>query len=99
MAYYITLGEFQQQLKNYYLRTGNKLQFSEMATYLYAKGMLSEALPAAPSFSGICPSMSETDFNRIIDAMSLSLVLHQPAKSNVKETDISLVRAVCFCRI
>ena len=35
MAYYMTYGEFQAHMKDYYQRTGNRLQFPEMTEYLY----------------------------------------------------------------
>ena len=34
MAYYMTYGEFQAHMKDYYQRTGNRLQFPEMTEYL-----------------------------------------------------------------
>ena len=45
MAYYITYGEFQRHMKEYYLRTGNRMQFPEMSDYLYRKGLLAETPP------------------------------------------------------
>ena len=45
MAYYITYGEFQQHMKDYFFRTGSRMQFPEMADYLYRKGLLSETPP------------------------------------------------------
>ena len=46
MAYYMTNGEFQAHMKDYYQRTGNRLQFPEMTEYLYNKGLLYDSIPA-----------------------------------------------------
>lgn len=45
MAYYITYGEFQYYLKEYFQRTGSRMQFPEMTTYLYRKGLLRDTPP------------------------------------------------------
>ena len=37
MSYYITYGEFQRHMKEYYERTGSRMQFPEMTDYLYHK--------------------------------------------------------------
>lgn len=38
MSYYITHEEFQNHMKSYYERTGNKMQFQEMCKYIFQKG-------------------------------------------------------------
>ena len=53
MAYYITYGEFQQHMKDYFFRTGSRMQFPEMADYLYRKGLLSET-PPDPMLTSEC---------------------------------------------
>lgn len=35
MSYYITHQEFQDHMKAYYERTGNKMQFPEMCEYIF----------------------------------------------------------------
>lgn len=88
MAYYITYGEFQRHLKEYYLRTGSRMQFPEMTDYLYYKGLLSDkpmqSLPASRMFG----SMSDEEFDKIMDSFVLALTPNAPVNSNVYETDI-----------
>lgn len=89
MAYYITYGEFQQRMKDYYSRTGNRLQFNEMTDYLYKKDLLSLTKPASPP-AELFDDMSDEEFNQIIDILPLTLHPHvgEPLKSKVDETDI-----------
>lgn len=88
MPYYITYGEFQRHMKDYYLRTGNRMQFPEMADYLYKKGLLSEAAPANISPSQMFGNMTDEAFNHAVDSMVLTLNPHQVINPKVAETDI-----------
>ena len=88
MAYYITYGEFQKQMKDYYLRTGNRMQFPEMADYLYKKGMLSDTYPANLSLKSMFGEMTDEEFNSVIDSMILTLNPKQTLNPKVSETDI-----------
>ena len=55
MAYYMTNGEFQAHMKDYYQRTGNRLQFPEMTEYLYNKGFLYDSIPAPDLTNTLSP--------------------------------------------
>lgn len=89
MIYHITYGEFQQHLKDYYHRTGNHLQFSEMIDYLHKKGCLKDTLisQVADSFYD---DMSDEDFNLIIDQLVLNVTPTEgaPLAKTVTESDI-----------
>ena len=88
MAYYITYGEFQQHMKDYFFRTGSRMQFPEMADYLYRKGLLSETPPDPMLTSEMFGDMDDDAFNKIIDQLPLELNPQIPITPKVKETDI-----------
>ena len=88
MAYYITYGEFQQHMKYYFFRTGSRMQFPEMADYLYRKGLLSETPPNPMLTSEMFGDMDDDAFNKIIDQLPLELNPQISITPKVKENDI-----------
>lgn len=87
MPYYITYGEFQQHLKDYYHRTGNQLKFIEMADYLYQKGILKDTyIPT--NIPGIFEDLSNEEFEEVINSMVLTLTPTFPKTSKVPVSDI-----------
>lgn len=88
MAYYITYGEFQQHMKDYFFRTGSRMQFPEMADYLYRKGLLYETPPESISISEMFGDIDDDTFNKIIDRLPLELNPQIAITPKVKETDI-----------
>ena len=88
MAYYITYGEFQQHMKDYFFRTGSRMQFPEMADYLYRKGLLSETPPDPILTSEMFGDMDDDAFNKIIDQLPLELNPQIAITPKVKESDI-----------
>lgn len=88
MAYYITYGEFQYHLKEYYQRTGNRMQFPEMTTYLYQKGLLQDTPPREHPVNTMYGEMTDAEFDKIIDSFVLSLTPNIAASSTVNESDI-----------
>ena len=88
MAYYITYGEFQQHMKDYFFRTGSRMQFPEMADYLYRKGLLSETPPDPILTSEMFGDMDDDAFNMIIDQLPLELNPQIAITPKVKERDI-----------
>lgn len=89
MTYYMTYGEFQEHLKAYYQRTGNRLQFPEMTQYLYNKGLLYESLPS-PDLTDDYDSKTDEEFEKVINSLPLSLTLYDgtPLASTVVEADL-----------
>lgn len=89
MAYYMTNGEFQAHMKDYYQRTGNRLQFPEMTEYLYNKGLLYDSIPA-PDLTDDYDSMSDEEFEKVVDSLPLSLTLYDgaPLAPTVEEADL-----------
>ena len=88
MAYYITYGEFQQHMKDYFFRTGSRMQFPEMADYLYRKGLLSETPPDPMLTSEMFGDMDDDGFNKIINQLPLELNPQISITPKVKENDI-----------
>lgn len=88
MPYYITYGEFQRHLKDYYIRTGNRMQFPEMTDYLYRKGLLSETCPHEIPANKMFAEMSDTEFDEIVDSFVLALDPNHAISSTVTEPDI-----------
>lgn len=86
MPYYITYGEFQQHLKKYYMKSGNKLQFTEMAEYLFRKGKLYETIKL-PNPAAYYDEMSDEAFNEVVDSLVLTLgpSWNTPAQITVQE--------------
>lgn len=100
MPYYLSYGEYQQYMKDYYKRTGNRMQFNEMTDYLFKKGLLKEQAPAtsATAISGYYDDMSDDEFNRIIDQLILTLSPSEgaPLADSVKENDIIPIKRDVF---
>lgn len=88
MAYYITYGEFQSYLKNYYMRTGSRMQFPEMIDYLYRKGLLSKEPPATLPANRMFGEMSDAEFEREMDQLCLTVLPSSGVSTAVYETDI-----------
>lgn len=88
MAYYITYGEFQYHLKEYYQRTGNRMQFPEMTSYLYQKGFLQDTPSREHPVNTMYGEMTDAEFDRIIDSFVLALTPNISATSTVNESDI-----------
>lgn len=88
MAYYITYGEFQRQMKDYYLRTGNRMQFPEMINYLYKKGLLLEERPSELPHNISFGEMTDEEFNKVIDEIVLTLTPYFNISASVTESDI-----------
>ena len=62
MAYYITYGQFQRRMKEYYLATGSRLQFPEMVEMLWKRGELSPERPSTVSPKSMFNRMSDEEF-------------------------------------
>ena len=89
MAYYMTYGEFQSHMKAYYYRTGNRLQFPEMTEYLYNKGLLYDSI-SAPDLSGDYDNLTDSEFDKVVDSLPLTLTLYDgaPLAPTVEEADL-----------
>lgn len=87
MSYYITYGEFQQHMKDYFFRTGSRMQFPEMADYLYRKGLLSETPPESMPISEMFGDINDDAFNKIIDQLPLELNPQMSINPRVKENE------------
>jgi len=72
MTYYITLGEFQSELKTYYERTGHCLQFPEMMDYLYKHDMLSTSSDGPDLTVLDCDIMPDDEFENVLNSVPIS---------------------------
>lgn len=90
MAYYLTFGEFQSYMNEYYHSTGRRLQFPEMTSRLKKMGLLHDYLPA-PELSEDYIDMSDEEFDHdIVDHLPIMLTIHDgiPLPSLVSEEDM-----------
>lgn len=82
--YYITYGALQKNMKEYYLRTGQGMQFSEAIDYLARKHLLSEEKPKPNNFNDVSPTMPDEEFEKIIDNITIEV---PPSSDNEIEVD------------
>lgn len=89
MSYYITHEELQSHLKDYYMRTGNKMQFPEMCEYLYRKGFAHTAI-SFPELDDDYENMTDEAFDKMVDTIPfiISPYLNIPLTSYIWETCI-----------
>ncbi len=88
MSYYITYGEFQRHMKEYYERTGSRMQFPEMTDYLYHKGLLLTERPCTlPSGTMFAP-MPDEEFEKVMDSIVLTITPNLQPANVVNEADI-----------
>ena len=83
MSYYISIGEFQKHLTNYYKKTGRKMTFPEMSQYLYEQNLLMEV----PERNNIVPT-TEDEFFELINQLQLVIDLQGSNPIDVRENDI-----------
>lgn len=77
--YYLTYGEFQNYMKEYYQRTGHGMQFTEMVDYLYRKNLLHTEKPDSVDTEHMAPSLSDRELTNSLILWSLPLFLKAPA--------------------
>ena len=83
MSYYCTFGDLQNELRDYYRRTGDRIQFIEAVDNLYRKGALVTEIPAG-SNRYIAGAAQLEDFEKLVDKMYFSVT-----PSSVLSTDVS----------
>lgn len=88
MEYYITYGEYQKHLKNYYLKTGNRTQFREMIQFLYQKNLLSETPPSTLPASKMIDDISDEEINRFMDSLVFTITAPIKDPTHVLEGDV-----------
>lgn len=86
MSYYITHEEFQNHMKSYFERTGNKMQFPEMCEYLFRKGYAHSTV-SFPKLEDDYENMTDEEFDRVVDSIpfSISPYLNVSVTSKVHE--------------
>lgn len=86
--YYLTYGEFQNYMKEYYQRSGHGMQFLELVDYLYHKNLLHTEKLESIDPDTLTPTMSDLEFDKIIDSMVLTLTPDSPNGLQVNESAI-----------
>lgn len=86
--YYITYGEFQKHLTDYYQQTGSKMQFTEMIRRLFQEGLPSETPPKPITPQTVITDMSDEEVNRFIDSIPITVQVTYQSNERVLETDI-----------
>lgn len=89
MVGYTTYGKLQTELKNYFLKTGTKLQFTEMTNRMAELGMLTD-IPAEFKIPRNFETMDEDEFEEIINKIPMQLTSHigSPMQKKVSEDTI-----------
>lgn len=87
MARYITYGGLQHHLKNFYLETGRKVQFTEMISFLYQRNKLSETRPETHEYD-YDETMTDEEFEQLVDSLVLTVDEKAISTFQVKENDI-----------
>ena len=87
MSYYCTFGELQDELKNYYRKTGEKLQFNEAIERLYNSGRLQTERPE-PDHTYTSGHESIDEFEKITDGFYFPVVPQHEMYKKVSEEDI-----------
>ena len=99
MPYYITYGEFQYHLQDYFKRTGSRMQFPEMTDYLFRKGMMSPTPPPELPTNKMFGDLTDEEFDKAVNSFVLALTPYQSVSSDVPEHDIiPLARDVYIIR-
>lgn len=83
MPYYISIGEFQKHLTDYYNKTGKKMTFPEMSQYLYENHLLLKD----PIIKNTVPATDE-EFYEMTNKLLLKISLQESNPIDVRETDI-----------
>ena len=68
MPYYITYGEFQYHLQDYFKRTGSRMQFPEMTDYLFRKGMMSPTPPPELPTNKMFGDLTDEEFDKAVNS-------------------------------
>lgn len=88
MAYYVTFGDYQHQLDIFYRRFGQLMNFPDMLRYLYQKGLLTGAPAHVPSVDGLCDSITDAEFDKIVDSFSFIADTNLSTSLYVEEPDL-----------
>ncbi len=84
MKIYTTYGKFQNEMNEYYKRTGLKLQFTEMINRMEEKGLM-DTVPTRIHIPEDSMSMSDEDFDKIVDTIPIAFTMHSVNNKEVGE--------------
>ena len=83
MSYYISIGEFQKYLTDYYKKTGRKMTFPGMCQFLYEQNLLMED----PIINHTEP-VTEEEFYQMTSELLLKINIQDSNPIDVRESDI-----------
>ena len=71
MSSYSTFGDIQNELRSYYFKTGERLQFNEALERLASRGCLTEEKPVASFSTPGGPRITDSEFDKIVDSIAV----------------------------
>lgn len=111
MVYSTTYGKFQSEMKDYFKRTGSRLQFPEMIRMMYEKDLLDKDVKAINpkeeryELTLKASSMTDEEFDRFVDQMPLDIPEELTLSKEVSESsmipeqrDVFLIRHPRYTR-
>lgn len=88
MAYYVTFGDYQRQIDDYYQKYGYLLSFPDMLRYLYQKEILTRVPSPTLFMDGLCDSTTDEEFDKIVDSFSFIADTGLSTSLYVEEPDL-----------
>lgn len=84
MLAYTTYGKFQDEMNNYYQRTGSKLQFMEMINRMLTKGLM-DSHPTHFRIPEDSMAMTDEEFDQLVDSLTINVMLEDPSSKEIGE--------------
>ena len=88
MPYYMTFGTLQAELKDYYKRTGNRLQFAEALDALQQQGKLLEARPPLPQVEAMISHADPASFETVVERLAFPVNTSVSTGERVRENEM-----------
>ena len=105
MSYFITLGDFQKELTDFYKRTNITIQFPQLMQMLNDKDMLLDHLPT-PDYAMDIDTLSYEDFDNLVNltplewdhALDIPEAVVEEHHMIPNERDFFIFRQLCYTR-
>lgn len=99
MPYYASFGAIQSELRDYYHRTGKRLQFHEAVDAMYRRGTLNTTASDTLKLPSIIDPGSMDSFDEIVEHINVPVTPSQAMSEQVREEDMfPLLRDVFIIR-
>ena len=86
MPYYVTFGALQAELKDYYKKTGKRLQFAEALDALQQRGKMLKERPPLPSSEAMINHAAPASFAAVVDQLAFPVSSSMSIMDWVQET-------------